>query len=60
MSDWFSTDAPNEWDEYVAANKLRKARSDKAVLEALITASGPGKFGRRAKELVRLKALLGE
>ena len=60
MADWFSTDAPDEWDEYVVANKLRKDRNDKAALEALITASGPGKFGRRAKHLARLKALLGE
>jgi len=60
MSDWFSTDAPDEWDEYVKANTLRKARNDKAVLEALITASGPGKFGQRVVELERLKKLLGE
>lgn len=60
MADWFSTDAPDEWDEYTKANNLRKARNDKTVLEALITASGPGTRGGRAKELARLKALLGE
>ena len=60
MAGWLSTDAPNEWDEVRKANTLRKARNDKAALEALITASGPGKFGKRLVELQRLKALLGE
>lgn len=60
MSDWFSTDALDEWDEYVAANKLRKARNDKVALERVIADSGPGKFGKRIVELEKLKKIVGE
>ncbi|KKL92826.1 hypothetical protein LCGC14_1880820 [marine sediment metagenome] len=33
MGDWFSDEAPDEWDNYVIANNARKAASDKAALE---------------------------
>ncbi len=37
MGDWFSKDAPDEWDKYVKANNARKAKSDEdAVVRAAL------------------------
>ena len=33
MSHWFRREAPNEWDNYVAANNERKTASDEAALK---------------------------
>jgi len=33
MATWFDVDAPDEFDEQLAANQARKAASDKAALE---------------------------
>ncbi len=33
MADWFTNEAPDEWDNYVIANKARKAKSDEAALQ---------------------------
>lgn len=32
MSEWFSKDAADEWDNYVIANKARKAKSDEEAV----------------------------
>ncbi len=35
MGDWFSTQAADEWDNFVIANNARKAASDKAAFERI-------------------------
>ncbi len=43
MAEWFKKDAPDEWNNYVVANKVRKVESDRIALE------------KRNKEQPRLK-----
>ncbi len=46
MGQWFCESAPDEWDTYVAANKARKAESDKRALEMkMMQRQAGGKHG---------------
>ena len=40
MGDWFQGDAHDEWDKYDKANKERKAKSDVAALQKVMTERG--------------------
>ena len=55
MAKWFTEEAPNEFNDYVKANKERKLNSDIAVLEKIISETGNGNKGRRPGVLEQLK-----